>query len=571
MFFILFCFLSLLDLLGIGLLGPYIALFTDPSRISEQKFYLNIYEAIETNLSPLSLMGLLLIIIFAFRTLSAIFINKLILSFCRDVQISLRTSLMKSYQNMSYQKFISYDSSDAISNITILTMYFTNNVLYSTLKASAELLLACFIISFLLFINPILVLILIGGLGFLVISYSSYFRNLMNSYGKKINLANSRAIQAVKQALEGLKEIRVLGKENFFFSRLEDNSKQYANLHANSVLITTASKYFIEFSVMSFFIVTISASSFFISNETSNVLGVIGMFAFAAIRLLPGITVVSSAILQLRTQKNTVDRLYEVIEDLRLKINKGKSIKAPEVSVPEFGLSFSSISLKNISYSYPSSKKMALEDISMKIYNGESIGIIGASGSGKTTLIDIFLGLLKPDSGKVLIDDISIENNLDSWRRMAAYIPQETLMINESLKSNIKLSENLHSEDEKKLSTIISQARLKDVVKNLPNGIESNLGEGGINLSGGQRQRVSLARAIFHNRELLVFDEATSALDSVTEDEVMSEIKKIKGTKTLLIIAHRQDTLKFCDRIFELKDGKIINEGTPDKLLGNIN
>jgi len=571
MFFILFCFLSLLDLLGIGLLGPYIALFTDPSRISEQKFYLNIYDAIDTNLSPLSLMGLLLIIIFAFRTLSAIFINKLILSFCRDVQISLRTSLMKSYQNMSYQKFISYDSSDAISNITILTMYFTNNVLYSTLKASAELLLACFIISFLLFINPILVLILIGGLGFLVISYSSYFRNLMNSYGKKINLANSRAIQAVKQALEGLKEIRVLGKENFFFSRLEDNSKQYANLHANSVLITTASKYFIEFSVMSFFIVTISASSFFISNETSNVLGVIGMFAFAAIRLLPGITVVSSAILQLRTQKNTVDRLYEVIEDLRLKINKGKSIKAPEVSVPEFGLSFSSISLKNISYSYPSSKKMALEDISMKIYNGESIGIIGTSGSGKTTLIDIFLGLLKPDSGKVLIDDISIENNLDSWRRMAAYIPQETLMINESLKSNIKLSENLHSEDEKKLSTIISQARLKDVVKNLPNGIESNLGEGGINLSGGQRQRVSLARAIFHNRELLVFDEATSALDSVTEDEVMSEIKKIKGTKTLLIIAHRQDTLKFCDRIFELKDGKIINEGTPDKLLGNIN
>ena len=357
----------------------------------------------------------------------------------------------------------------------------------------------------------------------------------------------------------------------FFFSRLEDNSKQYANLHANSVLITTASKYFIEFSVMSFFIVTISASSFFISNETSNVLGVIGMFAFAAIRLLPGITVVSSAILQLRTQKNTVDRLYEVIEDLRLEINKGKSIKAPVDSVPEFGLSFSSISLENISYSYPSSKKMALEDISMKIYNGESIGIIGASGSGKTTLIDIFLGLLKPDSGKVLLDDISIENNLDSWRRMAAYIPQETLMINESLKSNIKLSENLHTEDEKKLYTIITQARLKDVVKNLPNGIESNLGEGGINLSGGQRQRVSLARAIFHNRELLVFDEATSALDSVTEDEVMSEVKKIKGTKTLLIIAHRKDTLRFCDRIFELKDGKIINEGTPDKLLGNIN
>ena len=144
-------------------------------------------------------------------------------------------------------------------------------------------------------------------------------------------------------------------------------------------------------------------------------------------------------------------------------------------------------------------------------------------------------------------------------------------MINESLKSNIKLSEKFFEDDEKKLSEIISQAKLEDVVKNLPEGIESNLGEGGIKLSGGQRQRVSLARAIFHSRELLVFDEATSALDMETEDDVMQEIKKIKGSKTLILIAHRQDTLRFCDRIFELKDGKVINEGTPKEILNNIN
>ena len=472
---------------------------------------------------------------------------------------------------MNYQKFISYDSSDAISNITILTMYFTNNVLYMTLKASAELLLAFFIISFLFFINPVLVLILIGGLFLLIVSYSSFFKNLMSSYGKKINLANASAIQAVKQALEGLKEIRVLGKENFFFNRLEDNSKQYANLHANSVLITTASKYFIEFSVMTFFIVIISASSFFISSETSNVLGVIGMFAFAAIRLLPGVTLVSSAILQLRAHKNTVDRLFDAIQDLNLEVEKEKLIKVEDYYEPQKGSIFKSLSLKNITYSYPSSKKDALTNISMRIEKGESIGIIGASGSGKTTLVDIFLGLLKPDAGTILFNDKPMQDNLDSWRKMTAYIPQETLMINESLKSNIKLSEKFFEDDEKKLSEIISQAKLEDVVKNLPEGIESNLGEGGIKLSGGQRQRVSLARAIFHSRELLVFDEATSALDMETEDDVMQEIKKIKGSKTLILIAHRQDTLRFCDRIFELKDGKVINEGTPKEILNNIN
>ena len=567
----MFCSLSLLDLLGIGLLGPYIALFTDPSKISEQEIFLLAYEFIETNLDPLTLMGLLLITIFAFRTVSAIYVNRLILSYCRDIQISLRTSMMKSYQSMNYQKFISYDSSDAISNITILTMYFTNNVLYMTLKASAELLLAFFIISFLFFINPVLVLILIGGLFLLIVSYSSFFKNLMSSYGKKINLANASAIQAVKQALEGLKEIRVLGKENFFFNRLEDNSKQYANLHANSVLITTASKYFIEFSVMTFFIVIISASSFFISSETSNVLGVIGMFAFAAIRLLPGVTLVSSAILQLRAHKNTVDRLFDAIQDLNLEAEKEKLIKVEDYYEPQKGSIFKSVSLKNITYSYPSSKKDALTNISMRIEKGESIGIIGASGSGKTTLVDIFLGLLKPDAGTILLNDKPMQDNLDSWRKMTAYIPQETLMINESLKSNIKLSEKFFEDDEKKLSEIITQAKLENVVKNLPEGIESNLGEGGIKLSGGQRQRVSLARAIFHSRELLVFDEATSALDMETEDEVMQEIKKIKGSKTLILIAHRQDTLRFCDRIFELKDGKVINEGTPKEILNNIN
>ena len=163
-------------MLGIGLLGPYIALFTDPSKISEQEIFLLAYEFIKTNLDPLTLMGLLLITIFAFRTVSAIYVNRLILSYCRDIQISLRTSMMKSYQSMNYQKFISYDSSDAISNITILTMYFTNNVLYMTLKASAELLLAFFIISFLFFINPVLVLILIGGLFLLIVSYSSFLK-----------------------------------------------------------------------------------------------------------------------------------------------------------------------------------------------------------------------------------------------------------------------------------------------------------------------------------------------------------------------------------------------------------
>ena len=189
---------------------------------------------------------------FAVRTISAIFVNKFILSFCRDIQISLRTTMMHRYQKMSYEQFISEDSSDAINNIAILTMYFTNNVLYGTLKASAELLLAIFIVSFLFFVNPLLVFYFLVFCFYWFLDIAT-FKNLMNSYGKKINSANSNAVQAVSQSLAGLKEVRVLGKEGFFHERLKRNATQYATLHANSLLVTTGSKYFIEFSVMTFY------------------------------------------------------------------------------------------------------------------------------------------------------------------------------------------------------------------------------------------------------------------------------------------------------------------------------
>ena len=543
----------------------------DSNKTDDLNIILNLYNQSSLSISSVTFLGYLLILIFALRTVAAIFINKLILSFCRDTQISLRTTMMSSYQSLSYEKFVSKDSSDAINNITILTMYFTNNVLYGILKAFAELLLAIFIVSFLFFVNTLLVLTLFGILFILVFAYSSFFRNLMSSYGKKINTANSKAVQAVSQSLAGLKEVRILGKERFFFKRLKENAVQYATMHANSVLVITSSKYFIEFSVMTFFIVIITASSFLISNNIADVFGVIGMFAFAAIRLLPGVTIVSSAVLQLRAHKDTVDRLHQTVKALEL--NTGSKYKENEFTsksvndLKEFNL----ISLKDISYKYPSSANFALRNLNMTIHRGESIGIIGSSGAGKTTLIDILLGLLEPSSGTIVLDDNPISEVMDSWRNLIAYIPQESLLINESLALNIMLSDKLGESEELHLSETIDKAQLNDVISNLPNGIKSNLGEGGIKLSGGQRQRVSLARAIFHSRDVLIFDEATSALDTETEKEVMKEIIKMKGTKTLILVAHRTDTLKFCDRIFELNQGSVIKSGSPNEILGKIN
>ena len=550
------------------MLGPYIGLAMDPSRINDINILVSIHETYGFGFSPINFLGILLIIIFGLRTFFAILINQRILAFCRDVQISLRTSMMSSYQGMSYERFISRDSSDAITNITILTMYYTNNVLYYCLKAIAELLLALFIFSFLISINISLVLILSFGLAFLVLAYNNFFKTRMNSYGKKMNEANSNAVQSVKQSLEGVKEVRILGKENFFLNRLKKNAREYASLHANSLLITTGSKYFIEFAVLIFFVMSISASGFFVSNESEDIFGTLGMFAFAAIRLLPGVNIISAAVLQLRSQKNTVDRLYETVDELNLDLDAKEKFNQKTNINDKKTKQLNSIKLKDVSYAYPSSKKNILEKVSIEIFKGESIGVIGPSGAGKTTLIDILLGLLSPSSGKILFNGENLSHVIEDWRNITAYIPQDSLMINETLSLNINLSEDLDLSNQKNLlSKSIFQAQLSEVVKNLPEGLQTNIGEGGIRLSGGQRQRVSLARAIFHSRDVLVFDEATSALDTETEKEVIREIKKMKGIKTMIIITHRNESLKFCDRIYKIENGQITGEGSPEEML----
>jgi ABC-type multidrug transport system fused ATPase/permease subunit len=539
----------------------------DSNVVHTNVFFESINSSLNFGLTPLSAVGIFMIVVFAFRAIFAVIINRKILLFCRDVQVTLRASLMSAYQSMSYEEFTSNDSSDAINNTTILTMYFTNNVLYGVLKALSELLLALFLFVFLISVNGLLVLILSVGLGCLVFFYSNFFKSRMIGYGKKINSANSNVMQSVKQAFEGFKEVKVLGKEDFFRNRLIMNSKTYGNLHANAVLITTGSRYFIEFAVIVFFVVCIFASDILISNDSSEVFGMLGMFAFAAIRLLPGVNVLSTAILHLRSQKNTVDRLHKVIKNLDLDIKKEFTKKTYDKQKTNY--IFESIRLVNVCYAYPKTDINILDNINIEISRGEAIGIVGTSGSGKTTLIDVLLGLLTAQSGEILVNGVLVSDNLLDLSKMIAYIPQESLMINESLRANIQLDEQCDNQVKNGLlKASVKQAQLDHVVANLPDGLQTNIGESGVRLSGGQRQRVSLARAIFHSREILIFDEATSALDSKTETEVVNEIIKMKELKTMIIIAHRTDTLKFCDRIYKIENGRIIAVGSPDKILG---
>ena len=233
------------------------------------------------------------------------------------------------------------------------------------------------------------------------------------------------------------------------------------------------------------------------------------------------------------------------------------------------GNDFQRLSMEQVSYTYPLVTSKALIDVSLEINSGEAIGLIGPSGSGKTTLVDMLLGMLEPQKGVIKYNDENIITTIKKWRSQVAYLPQQVFLIDDELRNNVALGVDEESIDERQILEALRQANLSELVQELPNGVNTQLGERGIRLSGGQRQRVALARAFYHNRNVLVMDEATSALDNDTEQEIVKEIQQLKGKKTMIVIAHRLTTLQHCDRIYELKKGKVVNVKSYRELIRN--
>jgi ATP-binding cassette subfamily C protein len=281
------------------------------------------------------------------------------------------------------------------------------------------------------------------------------------------------------------------------------------------------------------------------------------MFGIAALRLLPSINGVSSGLLQLRYGRDSVSRLYN---DMK-KMSSTKLINIDIADSKE--VKFKNIELTNVSFAYPKTSNNVLNNITLKIKSRESVGIIGKSGSGKTTLVDLLLGLLEPQEGVITYnDDKTISSILHS---QVAYLPQQVFLIDDSLRNNIAMDS--HNISESKILNAIKKSKLLELVEKLPNGLDTIIGERGVKLSGGQRQRVALARAFYHERSILVMDESTSALDDETEREIVSEIERLKGDKTLIIIAHRLSTLRNCDVIYKIENGRIVNSGPYNRMV----
>jgi ABC-type multidrug transport system fused ATPase/permease subunit len=298
----------------------------------------------------------------------------------------------------------------------------------------------------------------------------------------------------------------------------------------------------------------------------------LSIFAVASIRIIPTTNQLISALASVRARSYTLDRLYITLKELDettldLQLNGGQ--KCIVKNQANHGYSdlepvtfVNQIELNNITYYYPGVNKPSLKNISLSIRKGQSIALIGKSGAGKTTLVDTILGLLHPSEGEISVDDVSVYSNLRSWQKLIGYIPQSIFLLDDSIEKNVAFGVHRDAIDQVRLKKAIRAAQLTDLIETLPDGVKTQVGERGVRLSGGQRQRIGIARALYHQSEILILDEATAALDNETESLITEAIQSLSGTKTLIIIAHRLTTVKQCDVIYEMRQGQIVKFGS---------
>lgn len=551
-----FLFSSALDVMGIGLIAPYVSLIINPDEFITGDIYAFLMRADFPNDIKFLIVcfGIGLLLVFIFKSIAAILINRKIISFCFAQEVSLRKLLMDYYQNQPYCNYIQRNTSEYVYNIQDLTAKYSQTILRSLLTLVSEGIVAVIIFLFLAWHSGWALALLMTMLVGLVFGYGNFFRKRISKYGKDANYFSVLMMKGLREGLAGIKEIKILGKENYFHEILSSGADKYAAASIKSQVIIGAPRYFMELVLMTFVVLLVLGATFLL-NDTSYIIGTLSMFAVASMRLAPSANQVIAGITSINFGRDTVDILKKDIDSAKL-YHKDK-LAGKDLSVPG---EFSSLELKNVSFSYDKTKKNAINDVTMTIRKGEAVGLLGESGSGKTTLIDIMLGLLEADSGQILYNDIPISDCLAEWRAKVAYLPQNIFLIDDKLMRNITLA-NDDEINSDKLKESIQKAKLKSLVDSLPKKIEQNIGEEGVCLSGGQRQRIALARAFYFSREILIMDESTSALDSKTEMQVVEEIRQLRGKITMIVIAHRLSTLQHCDCVYHINNGEIVNQG----------
>lgn len=543
---------SFLELLGVAVFQPFVNIIMMPDSIQENPYLARIYQMFgcSTTESFLTVVALGIIVIYVVKNVYLWVEQDLILKFTYGVQQKLSTRLLTTYLAEPYTFHLNKNIAELQRSMQEDTTMFTQ-VLMHTLQLIAEVVVCVVLGVYLFSVSNSITVVIVGLLILCVILFTKLTKRFTEELGKQGQIYKGKLYQWVNQSLGGVKEVKVLNREEFFTS----SYKKYYRLYIKGVrinrLLSITPKYMVEAVCMTGLLIAIIIKLNFGHGELENFIPQLATFAVAAFRLLPSVGRINEHVNNILYAVPSVDLIYgdlKGIEDYQ------------EEKGEEEGREWNferAISAKHVTYAYPNTDTNVLEDANCVIPKGKTVAFIGSSGAGKTTMADIILGLLVPQRGKILVDDIDVFKNLTMWHHQIGYIPQVIYLSDDTIRNNIAFGIHEDQINEEAVKTALKKAQLAEFVDTLPDGLDTIVGDRGVRLSGGQRQRIGIARALYHDPEILVLDEATSALDNETETAVMEAIESLQGSKTMIIIAHRLTTIQNADIIYEVGDGKV--------------
>lgn len=538
-FILFFIILSLFDIVGITIITPFIEIAFN----KDFTLFQNLFGFLEINLNNKNLIiyfGIIICLIFLIKLLLYVLCNYLIFNHCFNNGTFLRINLLKKYFYNIDENLNKYSNSDLIYRITNLVANFSQGFVLNLLKVLSEIIVGISILILLAIVNfkilsiSFLILIVV----FFVFDFA--FNSKLKSYGLRSNTSQKNMVNTIKESVMGSKEISILGAEKYFVDKINFNSINYARLNIYHHLISGLPRYLLELIIMSLLIISILITISFNENPINNI-STFSMFGIAALRLAPCATQIIRGITNIKFSINSVDQLYEIYNS---NINDFNKLKKNNQS-------FQSLNIKNLKFYY-NKPDIIFEDLNFSISKGEKVCIIGKSGSGKTTLLDILMGFTKVQEGNFYYNNNFIsDQNLKLYRNIFSYIPQGFFIIKGTLFENISF-DNYYKDTQ--INNVLEQTNLNQI------RFYSNpeLDEEGTNISGGQKQRISLARSFYFNRDIIILDESTNALDEDTEKEILDNLLLIKKKLTLIMVAHKIKSFDYFDKVYEIKDKKLI-------------
>lgn len=549
-----------LETLGIGLFIPAISLLMQDDLATRYPVVAPILARLGNPSQQSIIMGAMLILvgIYLIRTIYLAFLAWWQTRFAFSVQRRLSQQLFVTYLSQPYTFHLQRNSAQMINNATGEVGIFTYKTLLPSMLLITESLVLLGVGGLLLVVEPVGAVIVALVLGIASWGFHRATRGRVARWGIARQFHEGKRIQHLQQGLGGVKDVKLLGRESDFLEQYSIHNIRSAHVGERQITLQQIPRLWLELLAvtgMALLIMSMLAQG----REMVRIIPTLGLFAIAAFRLMPSMTRILGAVQALRFG-------LPVINTLRDELSLVES-KTPQTNSPDALALQKEIRLSDVVYTYAGAAEPALHGLTLNIKKGESVGFIGSSGAGKSTLVDILLGLLQPDAGEVSVDGCDIRRNMRGWQDQIGYVPQSIYLTDDSLRRNVAFGLPAEQIDDAAVLRALRAAQLDQFVGGLPQGLDTVVGERGVRLSGGQRQRIGIARALYHDPQVLVLDEATSSLDTNTEHEVMQAVGSLHGSKTIVIVAHRLSTVEHCDRLYRLEHGRVVAEGAPAVML----